>query len=327
VNIVFVLARRREAVPLWDIIGPVKKAGDRVEFWLPGQVSESWLGFRSPDLVIYGAAAEGESTLVAGFGSWDLRCHEGRLRWLLELYAERRPGLVLFPPAGRELGIRLAARLNCGCFPETRTLLREGEGLFARKKVCGSNLDWDVEIKEYPAVVTVAGRQSPREDLEGDPLESCRMESRPAEYPGLPPWILDYELSEAPPVSPLESAPLIFAAGRGLGSRAACERLRRAAGRFGAPLGFSRPAALNGWGEVGEIIGQSGLRSGAEICVAVGVSGAAAFMAGIEAATLIAVNPDRNAPIFRYADIGLITGAEEFTAALEAEALMKTGNP
>jgi electron transfer flavoprotein alpha subunit len=46
-------------------------------------------------------------------------------------------------------------------------------------------------------------------------------------------------------------------------------------------------------------------------------------MAGIESAvTLIAVNPDKNAPIFRYADIGIIAGAEEFMNALEA----KTGD-
>jgi electron transfer flavoprotein alpha subunit len=131
---------------------------------------------------------------------------------------------------------------------------------------------------------------------------------------------LAYEQSESFPSRPLETAPLIFAAGRGLGSKAACDRLQRIAGRFGAALGFSRPAALNGWGELGGIIGQSGLRCGAEVCIAVGVSGAAAFMAGIESVpTLIAINPDKNAPIFRYADRGIITGAEEFIAALEAE--------
>ncbi|MDR2160085.1 MAG: FAD-binding protein, partial [Treponema sp.] len=125
------------------------------------------------------------------------------------------------------------------------------------------------------------------------------------------------------PGNPLETAPLIFAAGRGLGSGAACDRLRRVAGRFGAPLGFSRPAALNGWGEIAGIIGQSGVRTGAELCIAVGVSGAAAFMTGIESVhTLIAVNTDKNAPIFRYADTGIVAEAEEFISALETE----TGN-
>jgi electron transfer flavoprotein alpha subunit len=51
-----------------------------------------------------------------------------------------------------------------------------------------------------------------------------------------------------------------------------------------------------------------------------GVSGAAAFMSGIEAAsTLIAVNPDRNVPIFRYADRGIAADAEEIITAFEAD--------
>jgi electron transfer flavoprotein alpha subunit len=300
-----------------------------VEFWLPWSEARppAFDSFRFPDLVIR-AVNNGGSVLGDSSESGDIRHQESVLRWLEGLYAERRPDLILFPetPAGHELGTRLAARINCGCFPETRSLLREGKRLFARKKACGSNIDWDAGITEYPAVLTVAGTAAARNSgIGGNGF--TRIENRPIELAPRPPWILAYERSEAFPSRPLETAPLIFAAGRGLGSRAACDRLRRIAGRFGAPLGFSRPAALNGWGELDGIIGQSGLRSGAEICVAVGVSGAAAFMAGIESvSTLIAINPDKNAPIFRYADIGIITGAEEFITALETELKTEIGS-
>ena len=129
-----------------------------------------------------------------------------------------------------------------------------------------------------------------------------------------------FEQSEGLKVNPLESAPLIFVAGRGVGNRSACNRLRRIAEHFGAPLGLSRPAALNGWGEIEEIIGQSGLHSGSKLCIAVGVSGAAAFMAGIAPESkFIAVNPDKNAPIFHYADVGIIAYADVFIDALEKE--------
>jgi electron transfer flavoprotein alpha subunit len=303
-----------------DLIAPIREAGDRVEFWLPGAAPESGpsvLPADWPHLVICGGEDAG-----AGANTWDIYSQESHLRWLEGLCAERRPGLILFPAslAGHELGVRLAARLKRGCFPEARALRREGERLFARKKVCGSNLDWETEITGYPVILTVAGTKAAQcgGEYAGE-SSPHRIEHCPAGAMKLPGWILDYEQSEAFPANPLESAPLIFAAGRGLGNKAACERLRRIAGRFGAPLGFSRPAALNGWGAIGEIIGQSGVRTGAETCVVLGVSGAAAFMAGIESAvTLIAVNPDKNAPIFRYADIGIIAGAEEFMNALEA---------
>jgi electron transfer flavoprotein alpha subunit len=278
-----------------DLIAPVKKNDDQVERWLPLPIPE----FQPP-------VRDG----------WDTRHIEDCLRRLEGLCAERRPGLILFPASltGHELGARLAARLDGDCFPETRALLREGNRLFARRRVCGSNLDGDMEILRFPAVITAARKKTGR----GGTAE--RIEGLPGKLSGPPAWLLDYEPSEPAPANPLETAPLIFAAGQGLGSRAACERLRRLAGHFGAPLGFSRPAALNGWGKTGEIIGQSGIRAGAERCVALGVSGAAAFMAGIESvSTLIAVNPDKNAPIFRYADVGIIAGAEEFMDALETE--------
>ncbi|MDR2247406.1 MAG: FAD-binding protein [Treponema sp.] len=373
----FVLPRPDDpAAPLlWNLIAPVREAEDRVEFWLfaGGISAESRPSARPP----------------AG-DPWNIRHTESRLRRLERLCTERRPDLVLLPgiPAGHELGVRLSARLNCGCFPETRALIGEGKRLFARKKVCGSNLDGDAEITAYPAILTVIGKraiplqavraplqvveaplqavQAPLQVVEAPlqvvqaplqvvqaplqavqaplqavqaplqavqaPLQAVQAPLQAVQAPlqvvqaplqvGAEPseWILDYEQSESLPSSnPLETAPLLFAAGRGLGSKAACDRLRRVAAHFGAPLGFSRPAALNGWGETREIIGQSGVRCSAEVCIALGISGAAAFMTGIESvSTLIAVNPDRNAPIFRCADRGILASAEEFIAALEA---------
>jgi electron transfer flavoprotein alpha subunit len=271
------------------------------------------------------AFPELESVCFDGLdGPWNILTAGDRLRRLEQLWAERRPDLIALPgtPAGHELAARLSARLNCGCFPETRALIQDGKRLFARRKVCGSNLDGDAEITDYPAILTVAGK---RAAPGGGSPEALPPE--PAGLPVLPEWMLEYEQAESFPANPLETASLIFAAGRGVGSKAACDRLRRVAGRFGAPLGFSRPAALNGWGEIAGIIGQSGVRTGAEVCVAVGVSGAAAFMAGIESAsTLLAVTPDKNAPIFQYADVGIAAGAEEFIAALEAEIEKPQGN-
>jgi electron transfer flavoprotein alpha subunit len=300
----------------WNLVAPIRDEDDRVEFWLPAPESRPITWSPVPDRVLCGEPAAPED------GLWDVRYTGICLRWLESLWEERRPGLIIFPStiAGHELAVRLSARLGCGCFTGTRALLREGAQLVARKKVCSSNLDQDAEIRDLPAVLTITGRQafSPKDCCIGGERKTPAIERRPAEPLTLPEWLLEYRQCGIFPANPLETAPLIFAAGQGLGSRAACDRLRRIAERFGAPLGFSRPAALNGWGETGGIIGQSGVRTGAECYVAVGVSGTAAFMAGIEpASTLIAVNTDKNAPIFRCADIGIITGAEEFMAALE----------
>jgi electron transfer flavoprotein alpha subunit/electron transfer flavoprotein alpha/beta subunit len=224
---------------------------------------------------------------------------------LEERWGEERPDFALFPAAWSEAAIRLCARLGCSCFPGVTSLRREGPLLLGRKKVCGSNLDWEFPI-EPPAALVFSGRGFSLEDAGLN-----RADRRP-------PWLVSRETLDPPSANPLENARLVFAAGRGLGSKLACGRLERIAARYGAVLGFSRPAALNGWGAISRIIGQSGIKIQAEFCLAAGVSGAAAFMAGLNpGARLVAVNPDRNAPIFRYADAGLVMSAGEFMDVFE----------
>jgi electron transfer flavoprotein alpha subunit len=66
------------------------------------------------------------------------------------------------------------------------------------------------------------------------------------------------------------------------------------------------------------IVGQSGRTIAPDACITFGVSGAAAFMAGISRAKkLIAVNTDRDAPIFNYADFGIVADAEEILTEFE----------
>ena len=254
--------------------------------------------------------------------SLDIRGIEAALDWLAALWKEQKPDAVLFPASGlgHELAVRMSVRLKLFCFPEAQDLRRAGSGLWGRKKVCGSNLDWEREIP-LPAALTIPRR---RVRFSGRLSKLEKIESGPLPLSALPRWLLSYETLEPFAANPLESARFIFAGGRGLGSAALTERLRRLAFRYGAALGLSRPAALNGWGKTGDIIGQSGVRTQAECCLAVGISGAAAFMTGIESsAYVIAVNTDAHAPVFQYADMGIIAGAEAFISAMEAAAESK----
>ncbi|MDR3146592.1 MAG: hypothetical protein LBU21_09965, partial [Treponema sp.] len=96
-NIAFVLSRARDSAPLWDLIAPIKKTGDRVEFWFPGPIPESRFSVLTsdlipgpdlipipdpaPDLAIYGVM-DGDEPVHADADARDLHRHEGRLRWL-----------------------------------------------------------------------------------------------------------------------------------------------------------------------------------------------------------------------------------------------------
>ena len=72
-------------------------------------------------------------------------------------------------------------------------------------------------------------------------------------------------------------------------------------------VAVSRPAAMNAWKPMNRLIGVSGAMVGPEVCITAGVSGAAAFYAGIEKSKfIVAINTDEKAPIMKMADVAIV---------------------
>ncbi|MBQ9396863.1 MAG: electron transfer flavoprotein subunit alpha/FixB family protein [Proteobacteria bacterium] len=108
----------------------------------------------------------------------------------------------------------------------------------------------------------------------------------------------------------LDSARIVFAGGRGLGSREYFEKLSACAKRCGAGLAASRLAVDMGWARNDMQVGQTGRAISPDIYVAFGISGAIQHLAGIQnAKRIIAINTDKTAPIFAHADTGIVADA------------------
>ena len=89
------------------------------------------------------------------------------------------------------------------------------------------------------------------------------------------------------------------------------ERLREVAKKTGAELGISRPVAMKAWAPMNRLIGVSGAMTKPELCITAGVSGAAAFFAGIEKSKYnIAINTDEEASIVKSSDVAIIDDYE-----------------
>ena len=105
----------------------------------------------------------------------------------------------------------------------------------------------------------------------------------------------------------LDTARLVFAGGRGLGSKENFEKLARCAEKYGAGLAASRLAVDLGWCRNDLQVGQTGRAIAPDIYIAFGISGAIQHLAGIKnAKMIIAINTDKNAPIFHYANYGVV---------------------
>jgi electron transfer flavoprotein alpha subunit len=105
----------------------------------------------------------------------------------------------------------------------------------------------------------------------------------------------------------LEDAPLVVVGGRGMGSRENFHLLFELAGRLGGEVGATRPAVMAGWAEEERLLGQTGKNVKPRLLITVGTSGALQYTTGIQGAeTIIAVNRDPNAPIFKMCDLGVV---------------------
>jgi electron transfer flavoprotein alpha subunit len=105
----------------------------------------------------------------------------------------------------------------------------------------------------------------------------------------------------------LEDAQVIVAGGRGLGVPENFSLVEELAEALGGMAGASRPIVDDGWADASRQIGLTGKITRPALYVAAGISGASQHMAGCAAAkTLVAINRDPDAAIFRYARYGIV---------------------
>ncbi|MFN0107836.1 MAG: electron transfer flavoprotein subunit alpha/FixB family protein [Blastocatellia bacterium] len=126
---------------------------------------------------------------------------------------------------------------------------------------------------------------------------------------------------EAKAAVDLTAAPLIVSVGRGIKEQKNIEIVKKLADAMGAELSASRPICDNEWLPMDRQIGSSGQTVAPKMYLAVGISGAIQHLVGMKGArTIVAINKDKEAPIFEIADYGIVGDLFEIVPALTAEA-------
>lgn len=123
--------------------------------------------------------------------------------------------------------------------------------------------------------------------------------------------------------TPISKADRVVSAGKGIGPKENMELIKKLAVQAGAAIGSSRPVAETlRYLPLNRYVGMSGQKFNGNLYIACGISGAGQHLKGIkDATTIVAINNNPNAPIFKNADYGIIGTVEEilplFTAALD----------
>ena len=159
-------------------------------------------------------------------------------------------------------------------------------------------------MPELPARESPEGMTAPVHCLEGGPVRD---------------YMTRTGFEPARSADSLQDARIIVAGGKGVGSKKGFEKLFRLAALLGGAVGATRSAVDAGYIGYAHQIGQTGVAVRPELYIAFGISGAIQHTVGMNASrTVIAVNRDRLAPIFRCADIGIAGDWEETADAMIA---------
>ncbi|NWF92822.1 MAG: cupin domain-containing protein [Syntrophaceae bacterium] len=118
----------------------------------------------------------------------------------------------------------------------------------------------------------------------------------------------------------LEEAKIVVAGGRGMKDLQGFDHIRELSLLLGGEVGATRPAVDAHWTSDEQLIGQTGKSIRPQLLITCGTSGAIQYTAAIRGSgTIVAVNRDPHAPIFKMADFGVVTDALSFLPAFIAE--------
>ncbi len=222
---------------------------------------------------------------------------------LIDLY---KPEILLIGGTrlGKEIAPRIAQRFGAGCATDCIDFSLDGGHLIIKRLVLGGRFIATQRLLRKPQIATVQPRRFEKKidrSRKGEIIKTYLKIAGPK--------VKAIEiLKKAPQELKIEEADIIVSAGRGIKKKEDLELIENLAHVLGGATGCSRSIAVDmKWLSEDHWVGLSGHKVNPRLYIAVGISGQVQHIAGIrDAKTIIAINNDPNAPIFKACDYGMI---------------------
>lgn len=301
----------------YELLGQGRKLADSMNEQLAAVIIGNNISHLSKDAFAHGAD---KVFLIEGeyYSNYSTDAYTTALSDAILTY---KPSVILLGATndGRDLAPRVACRVGTGLTADCTDLsIDETTGLVAwTRPAFGGNIMATILCPDHrPQMGTVRPKvfKSPtaNSDLTGEVVRFS---------PNLKSEDIRTKLVEVIKVCNtncnLEEAEVIVSGGRGIGKPENFKLVEELAAVLGGAVGASRAVVDAGWKPAMHQIGQTGKTVGPKIYFACGISGAVQHMAGVSSSDIIiAINKDKDAPIFKVADYGIIGDVSEVLPAL-----------
>lgn len=218
---------------------------------------------------------------------------------------------------GKDLAPRVAAALKVPAATDVTSLAWQGDSIVCDKPGYTGKVIATLTLSANPAVVSVRPGAVTAAEA---PVSAGTQTLAPAMDPAAARVKVTETVTGNSTALDLGEAPVIVAGGRGLKEAGNFTLLEDLASAFGnAAVGATRAVTDDGWRPHSDQIGQTGRLVSPDLYVAVGISGAIQHLAGMRTSrTIVAINKDKEAPIFKVADYGIVGDSLEVVPALTA---------
>jgi electron transfer flavoprotein alpha subunit len=237
----------------------------------------------------------------------------------LELSKKIGPSMILLPAtsSGKDLAPRLAIHLNTVAATECTGLEIINDDLIATRPAYAGKVLLKVKVKGNPKIATLRPNVFTAKEVATNPpplVESIVFE-KPATR-----MVVRELVAQGAKKQDLTEAEVIVSGGRGMGGPENYKILEDLAVVMGGVVGASRASVDAGWRPHSDQVGQTGRTVSPTLYIACGISGAIQHRVGmINSKVIVAINKDPEAPIFGFADYGIVGDVFEVVPALTQE--------